>query len=172
MQPYTAQLRTDKGELEVAIRPITRADIELEKQFFEALSPETLHYRFLGGVNKLPDSSIEKLCDVDHHDSMAFIAIKDNEGKPEQIGVVRYHRDDSDDSCEMALTVADAYCETNLASVLMDQILPYAKQQGFKRIFSTEFRDNENMKKVAREFGMQTMKEPSVSSEVRYVLEL
>jgi len=171
-QTSNLQLNLAEAELDITVRPIEKSDRELEKDFIEKLSPESRHYRFLGGVNKLSDSDIEKLCDVNHHDSMAFVAVQETGGKPEQIGVVRYESDQSGGACEMALTVADEFKNTELPELLMKKILRYAKEHGVAKIYSTEFRDNKAMKNLAKKFSMQAIDEPGTRSEVRYVLEL
>ena len=58
----------------VTIRAIRISDVEMEADFIRRLSPESKHFRFLGGVSELPYAELTRMCTVDGKHSMAFIA--------------------------------------------------------------------------------------------------
>jgi len=49
----------------VTIRRIRMSDVDMERDFIRRLSPETKHFRFLGGVSELTPTSLKRLCNVD-----------------------------------------------------------------------------------------------------------
>ena len=77
--PTETQL-TIAGEV-VTIRPIRITDADMEAAFVRNLSPQSRHYRFLGGVNELSASEVSRLCDVDGKHSMAFVATVRHDGR-------------------------------------------------------------------------------------------
>jgi len=126
----------------VTIRPIERSDVHLEEAFINALSPEAKRNRFLCGVHQLPEEELQDLCDVDYHNSMAFIAVvKENDG-PRQLGVARYCRSDKNDIHEMAIAVADPYRHSDLGAVLMKALIDYAREHDIEHLSSVDFYDN------------------------------
>jgi hypothetical protein len=71
----------------VTIRPIQPADSAMEDTFVRNLSVETKHYRFLGGVKELSPGELMRLCDVDGHHSMAFVATVEENGLADNIAM-------------------------------------------------------------------------------------
>lgn len=157
---------------DLVVRSIEKSDKLLERDFIESLSEETKHYRFLGSVNNLSDTELQKLCDVDQHNSMAFIAIVTANGKQREIGIARYARDAKGNNSEMALTIADEFKDTELSTILMDRLIEHAQKEGVSSLYSIEFRDNKSMRNLANSYQMKEIPEPGDRSEVRFVLDL
>lgn len=165
-------LNKNGSEITVLVRPIQPTDKMLEADFINNLSPESKRYRFLGGVNSVTDSEIEALCKVDEHDSMAYIATIKENGTVREIGVSRYASDGSEHKREMALTIADDYKETKLANFLIETLIEHAKKEGVEVIYSIDFRNNLEMKALAKHYSMEEHSVPGVRSEVRYVMNI
>jgi hypothetical protein len=62
------------GDVDVTIRPITSDDIEIEAAFMRDLSAQAKHENFLSSNRELSSSMISTLCNIDHINSMAYIA--------------------------------------------------------------------------------------------------
>ncbi len=157
------------NDREITIRPIQHGDTILEESFIENLSERAKHYRFLGGVSRLSANEIQHLCDVDYHDSMAFIAVVDDGGKEREIGVARYAKDAGTQSREMAITIADDFRDTNLGQVLVEQLKAYGKQHGVKTIYSMDLNDNTDMRKLANDLNMSVKRDPNDIHQVIYL---
>src|SRR5512134_2336649 len=99
----------------VVIRPLTKDDAGRERAFLDRLTPESLHYRFLGGVN-VTDELIRQLVDVDTRREAAFVALR--EGRDEQIGVARFCTSRDGASCECAVVVSDPWQGRGLGYIL------------------------------------------------------
>jgi len=156
----------------ITIRPIKQTDIFLEKDFIHNLSAEAKHYRFLGGVSELSNAQLTKLCDVDYHDSMAFVAIaKDNDTELE-IGVARYCKADLKEQHELALVVADKYRHSGLSELLLNTLVDYARKHNVKSLYSMELYDNQDMKDLAHKFGMNAVADPDDVHQIIYTLDL
>ncbi|HEX7482647.1 MAG TPA: hypothetical protein VF350_04185, partial [Candidatus Bathyarchaeia archaeon] len=77
---YTT-LRTLHNGLIVTLRPIECTDQTEFKEFFKALSPATLHFRFLEIIKELPNEEVERYCDLDYNQEIAIIALPKGEEK-------------------------------------------------------------------------------------------
>jgi hypothetical protein len=156
----------------VTVRPIRHSDRVLEKNFIEKLSAEAKHFRFLGGISSLSESEIDLLCDVDYHDSMAFVATINNSGKEEEVGVARYSKDANSEKHEMAVCTADAFKNTGLDEIILNHLFEYAKKNAVNTLYSIEFYDNRRMRELADVFKMDRMMDPSDTHQVIYTLAL
>lgn len=156
----------------VTIRPMCAADADIEAEFVRNLSPQSRHYRFLGGVRDLSDKELKRLCDVDGHRSMAFVATVRENDHETGIGVSRYAPSTSGDTCEMAVTVADAWQNKGLGTRLARQLIQHAREQGVRRLYSSDLADNSAMRHLAGDLGMTAMPDPEDSHQVIYSLTL
>lgn len=74
--------------LEVLIRPIRPEDRHLMTAAFAQLSPESRYQRFFAPVERLSESDLTYLTDIDHHDHEALVAIDPDNGGI--VAVARY----------------------------------------------------------------------------------
>jgi len=165
-------LECDADAIQVTIRPITQSDKAIETEFIERLSVQTKHDRFLGGVNSLSEEDIEKLCDVNEHGSMAYVAIVSEQGKQREVGVARYIQNRMGLGHEMALTIADDFKQTKLPTILMDTLIEHAKREGIQQLYSVEFRTNKSMRELAHHYNMRKVSVPGMAPEIQYVIDL
>jgi GNAT superfamily N-acetyltransferase len=162
---------TIDGEM-VTIRPIRVADAQMEAEFIRRLSPQTKHYRFLGGVKELSISELTRLCDVDSRHSMAFIATIHRDGREMEIGVSRYAPNSHSDVREIAVTVADEWQHKGLGTKLMKQLIQSAKCNGVKQLYSIDLADNAAMRALANDLGMSASRDPRNPQQTIYSLVL
>lgn len=156
----------------VTIRPIRITDSEIEADFVRKLSPESKHFRFLGGIKELSPQRVKELCEVDGHHSMAFIATIEDNGQVTEIGVGRYTANSKEDTREMAVTVADEWQNKGLGKQLVDQLIGFAKGHGIKQLYSVDLADNTAMRELAKDLGMTAKRDPEDAHMVIYTLSL
>ncbi len=156
----------------VHVRPINRDDVEREREFVEGLSPETKHYRFLGGIGHLSESQVLRFCDIDLLHEMAFVALVKSKSGDKQVGVARYVADPKNQEAEVAITVADPYAGKGLDRILLDHLIKYARNFGVNRLFSVELAENAGMKKLMQQSGFRSARDPDDATQVIYSLEL
>jgi len=156
----------------VTIRPIRMTDVGMEGDFVRHLSPESKHFRFLGGVSELPADELRRLCDVDGNHTMAFVATVRREDREVEIGVSRYAQNSEADVREIAVTVADEWQHKGLGGVLMRRLIEAAKINGVRQLYSIDLASNTAMAALARELGMRSVRDPSDSNQLIYSLAL
>jgi len=159
----------------VAIRPICVDDVERNERFLEQLSPPSKHFLFLGGIAQLSDEALRRLCDPDHANDMAFVALEaDASGgsAPRQVGVSRYAGASSPQGAEISVAVADEWQHRGLGKRLLTHLIDYARAHGVKRLYSMDSMGNTRMRKLARDVGFSERPDPDDASQVICYLDL
>jgi GNAT superfamily N-acetyltransferase len=100
---------------------------------------------------RLTDAQAAYLCDVDHHDHEALIALDDATG--EGVGVARYVRDPGTDVAEAAVTVIDDWQGRGLGTALLDRIAARAREEGVRRFTALMLSANRDMLDLLETLG-------------------
>jgi GNAT superfamily N-acetyltransferase len=157
---------------EVTIRVLHGDDAELDRQFIRKLGPESRGMRFLGQISEPGDALIRKLTQLDFRRDMAFIALSNEGGIPHAVGVSRYSLAPDGESCECAVTVADAWQGKGLGTILMRDLIDVARRRGIRSMFSIDARSNERMQELARDLGFKRERDPDDPTQVIHRLAL
>ena len=73
----------------ISIRPISAADLALEQEFVNGLSPATGYQRLMSGRRPSLEE-LRRFTDIDYERELALIATTQVQGSERQIGVARY----------------------------------------------------------------------------------
>lgn len=157
---------------EVTIRTLRKEDADLERDFIRNLSPESRWMRFLGQIGEPSDSLIRKLTEIDYQHDMAFIALAREDGATHEVGVSRYSLAPDGQSCECAVTVADAWQGKGLGTALMRDLIDIARRRGIRSMFSIDANENERMRQLARDLGFKREQAPDDPTRVIHQLVL
>lgn len=156
----------------VTIRALRKEDAKLERNFIRDLSPESRWMRFLGQIAEPSDSLIRKLTELDYQHDMAFIALSHEGGTTREVGVSRYSLGPDGQSCECAVTVADAWQGKGLGTILMRDLIDIARKRGVHSMFSIDANENERMRELARDLGFKRERDPGDPTQVIHRLML
>lgn len=156
----------------ITIRPIRPTDADMEAEFVKQLSSKTKHFRFLGALKELTPEMLKSFCDVDHYQSMAFVATVSQGGEETMIGVSRYAPNTGEDVREMAVTVADDWQHHRIGTLLTEKLIEFARDHGVNTLYSVDFADNKSMRQLAKEIGMSSRRDPGDAHQVIYSLKL
>ena len=154
----------------VKLRPIKPEDEPLMAQLFYSLSTETIRYRFMQLKRNISHEELVRYCQIDYDRELALVALVEENGKREIIGVVRLIKRPDERSAEIAIVVADKWQGKGLGSLLMNQILMIAKDLRLTRLEMEILQENVKMLKLAQKFGFQIKKQEEDLLQV--VLEL
>ena len=72
---YPRWTETLHDKTRVVIRPVTRQDSTAEREFIEALSPQSRRFRFLGQIRHPSSELIRQFTDIDYNHEVAFAAV-------------------------------------------------------------------------------------------------
>jgi nucleotide-binding universal stress UspA family protein/GNAT superfamily N-acetyltransferase len=151
----------------VVIRPIEPSDRPLLAAAFERLSAESRYRRFLRPINRLSESDLTHLTDVDHHDHEALVAISP---AGELVAVARYVRDAVPDRAEAAVTVADDWQGRGLGRLLLERLADRARDERISRFTALVLAENRRALHVLESLG-DTSRSPA-GTEVSLDIEL
>lgn len=156
MHPYPAELQL-RQELpdgsEILIRPIRPEDAEAEQRFVRGLSERSKYYRFMQTLNELTPEMLVRFTQIDYDREMAFVATRESENGPEQVGVSRYVTNKDGTSCEFALVVADAWQHKGVGRRLMKALLQTACERGLATMVGDVHVSNSGMLRLVQGLG-------------------
>ena len=171
----TTQLRSSTFTLrkgaQVTMRPLTSADVELERNFIMGLSPQSRRFRFLDTIAAPSAQLLRQLTTLDPRKEAAFIALTTEHGVEREIGVARLCATD-DGKAEFAVAVSDAWLRQGLGTSLTKCIIEEAKARAIHTLFSVDSADNLAMRHFATSFGFEHATNPDDSTEVVHTLHL
>lgn len=153
--PHWTETLRDRRE--VVIRPIEHRDALAEREFIEALSPESRRARFGCQMNSPSEAMVDALTDIDHIRDVAFVAITREDGRERIVGACRYAVDADGSECEAAIAVLDAWQEQGLGTAMMRHLIGIARESGLRRMRSVDSAENIEMRDLARHLGFHTV---------------
>lgn len=158
IRPYPGELERIEaigaGSLpeRVLVRPIRPEDAEIEAAFVDGLSDRSRHMRFFSQARSLSPVMLARFTQVDYERELALIALPVDAPGP-MIGVARYSPNPDGESCEFAVTVADAWHGRGVGTLLMLRLIDAAKAAGYRRMTGSVLAANGGMLQLARELG-------------------
>jgi RimJ/RimL family protein N-acetyltransferase len=157
----------------VLIRPIRPGDVEHNTRFLERLSAPSKHFLFLGGIARLSEEELRKLCAPDQVHDMAYVALASEEAGGEiQVGVARYAANADDGSAEISLAVADDWQHQGLGTRVLERLIAYARAHSVQRLYSVDAANNTRMRKLAERLAFEERPDPEDNHQVIYSLRL
>lgn len=154
----------------VLIRPVRRDDAAAERAFIEALSPQSMRYRFLGQVRHPSSELIARFTNLDYVHDLAFAAVVHDDARDKFVGIARYSTSSDGTDCECAVTVLDEWQGKGLGSVLMKHLIEVARSRGIKHMWSLDSAENLEMADLARYLGFNRSADPDDPAQVIHSL--
>ncbi len=155
----------------VTIRPISRNDVDLERQFIEGLSPRARRFRFLCSMNTPSDALLKQLTQIDTDHDAALIALAEDANRQVEVGVARFSTA-PDGRAEVAVAVSDDWQHKGLGTVLMRRLIQLARSRGIKTLYSIDSAANEPMRDLASFLGFDRKADPEDATQVIHTLKL
>jgi len=135
--------------VELWVRPIAETDRDALDVFVRELSDESRYRRFLRSLKQLAASELTHLCELDHVDAEALIALDSDGGI---VGVARYFRlADRPTAAEVAVTVADEWQHRGVGTLLLRRLVVLAETHGIEHFVATCLATNADMILLLRE---------------------
>jgi RimJ/RimL family protein N-acetyltransferase len=157
---------------DIVIRPIHEHDVELERQFIEALSPSSRRFRFLDTMRSPSPALLKQLTSINAATDAAYVAVVDVDGVEREIGVARFSALPDAGDCEFAVTVADEWQERGLGTLLMRRLIEIARSRGIMNMHSSDSADNLGMRKFAEHLHFRHERDPDDATHVLYSVDL
>ncbi|MEZ5276646.1 MAG: GNAT family N-acetyltransferase [Opitutaceae bacterium] len=145
----------------ITFRPIHPTDEPKMRHLFYALSQQTVYYRFMRYMKRMPRKQLEDFIYVDHRNDVAIVGTIPTPAGEEIIAVGRYFLDPKTNQAEIAFTVRDDWQRKGIGTFLFKHMSRIARRYGIKGFTAEVLSENSAMLNV---FNKSRLKKRSHSS--------
>ncbi len=175
IRPYPQELEEQiewQGRV-ISLRPIKPEDAAQHVNFFNALDPEDIRFRFFVRMRELQSLQLARMTQIDYDREMAFIAVgHDVQQRPETLGVSRVIVDPDNLVGEFSIIVRSDLKNHGLGNLLMKKLIDYCRSRGTAVIVGEALKQNRQMIRWMRELGFEVTPMPDDDSTMRLQLDL
>ncbi|GAB4244056.1 MAG: hypothetical protein Kow00129_03460 [Thermoleophilia bacterium] len=140
---------------QINIRPINPSDAPRMKDLFYALSQQSIYFRFMQYLNKMPQKQIQDFVYIDHRNEVSIVATLPEAHGEEIIAVGGYYLDPKTNRAEVAFLVEDEWQNKGLGSFLLKHLISIAKRNGIAGFYGEALQSNQAMQAVLRNSGQK-----------------
>ena len=112
------------------------------------------------------------MTDLDGINDVALVAVVDDAGREQIVGVGRYSLTGQSGHCECALTLSLDWQRKGLGWALMMHLIALARSRGLTTMESMEFADNLDMRALMKELEFSVCRDPNDARQVICTLAL
>lgn len=165
VRPYPTgwEQRVSCAGSEFDLRPIRPSDAALYPEFLRRVTAEDLRLRFLVSTT-LSQEAIVRLSQLDYDRDIAFVALEVPGG--DLAGICRYAAEPDHERADFGVLVRSDLQGLGLGTVLMQQLLDYARADGIAVLEGTILRENQGMLKLAEELGFERVRSDDLNEAV------
>jgi len=154
---------TEKG-FETLLRPVKISDEDLIKDFFYALSDQSLYRRFLSQRKDMPHERLQEFVVIDYSKEMVILAVLPKDEQELIVGIGQYSILEPSNTAEVAFAVRDEYHNKGIGTELLRYLANLAKRQGLRGLIAEVLLENKPMLRVFEKMGFTMQR--TVSSGV------
>lgn len=144
----------DNGTL-VSFRAMNPTDEPATRDLFYSLSQETIYYRYMSHMKRIPRKQLQNFVYVDHRNEVAIVGTVPEAHGEEIIAIGRYYLDQKTNRAEVAFVVRDDWQRQGIGTFIMKHLANIAKRNGIAGFTAEVMRDNKPMQAVINHSGMK-----------------
>ncbi|MBN1320317.1 MAG: GNAT family N-acetyltransferase [Thermoleophilia bacterium] len=144
----------DDGTL-ISFRAMNPTDEPATRDLFYSLSQETVYYRYMSHMKRIPRKQLQNFVYVDHRNEVAIVGTVPEAHGEEIIAIGRYYLDQKTNRAEVAFVVRDDWQRQGIGSFIMKHLANIAKRNGIAGFTAEVMRDNKAMQAVINHSGMK-----------------
>lgn len=149
--------RLPSGE-DVRIRAVRVSDESALQHLLYQLSDRSTFLRFFGHTHIHPHREVLRMVEIDGACSVALVACAAE--TEELVGIARADRDSRSGAAELSVTLADAWQGKRIGSLLLEQLISFARLRGFRSLVAQVLPSNTRMQRLLRRQGFSCSGEP------------
>jgi RimJ/RimL family protein N-acetyltransferase len=139
-----------KNGKSMKLRPARASDAAVLQSFFHQMSQEDRYTRFFQRLNALTFNEVQRLCNVDQHREVAFLAVTGTHENEIVVGNACYFVNPSTNLGEVAYMILPEWQGTGLGSAMQACLMEHAKRQNLRGFVAEILTDNKNMVRLAK----------------------
>ncbi len=153
--------RTTRDSLEVLLRPVRITDEPLLKDFFYALSDQSMFRRFMSVRKDMPHERLQEFVVIDYTREIVILASIRHGATEEIVGVRQYGIDEATHTAEVAVVVKDEYHDKGIGTELLSYLTLLAKRHGLLGFTAEVLVENKPMLRLFEATGFDLEKRAS-----------
>ncbi|MBW2699991.1 MAG: GNAT family N-acetyltransferase [Deltaproteobacteria bacterium] len=138
---------------QIVFRPMLPTDEPRFKDLFYALSRETIYYRFMSYMKRMPDRQIRNFVYVDHRNDVAICGTVPEAHGEDIVAIGRYYLDHKTNRAEVAFVVRDEWQGRGIGKFLFRYLGTIARRNGIAGFTAETLRENRAMQAVFQHSG-------------------
>jgi len=159
-----------KNGKSVLLRPIRPEDEQLQREFLEGLSEESMRYRFFYVLKDITHDTLTRFCNIDYDREMAVVAEYSTNNKRRNVAVGRLLIQPGNETAEFAVLVTDDFQGIGLGLKLCDILIGIGREKGVKQIYAIVLNENVKMINLGKRLNFSV--ERLSAEETKLTLEL
>jgi GNAT superfamily N-acetyltransferase len=148
----TTLLLEDGRQLE--FRPIHPTDEPRMRELFYALSQETIYYRFMSRMERIPRKQIQNFVYIDHRSEFTIVGTVPEAHGEDIVAVGAYYLDPRTNRAEVAFVVRDQWQNRGIGKFLLRYLTTVARRNGISGFTAEVLRENKAMQYVMQNSGL------------------
>jgi acyl-CoA hydrolase/GNAT superfamily N-acetyltransferase len=144
----------DDGTL-ITFRSMNPTDEPGTRDLFYSLSQETVYYRYMSHMKRIPRKQLQNFVYVDHRTEVAIVGTVPEASGDEIIAIGRYYLDPKTNRAEVAFVVRDDWQNRGIGAFIMKHLASIARRNGIAGFTAEVLRDNKPMQTVINHSGMK-----------------
>ena len=166
---YRPRRITLRNGREVTLRAIVEADATEIVQAFERLSAQSRYYRFMEHKKQLNEAALQRGVHPRPGRDFVFVATIPAPDTIDIVGAAQYVQagDAADRTCEFAVTVAEDWRGSGLATTLVASLVRRARRDGYKTMEGLVIAENTAMLALARKLKFKREPVPGDATVLR-----
>ena len=144
------QTITLKDGRTVLLRPALSSDAQGIRELFHHLSEEDVYTRFFRNVRGLSDQEVERLCNVNYENEVAFVATTGGREEAQIVGQSCYFTNPTTNLADTAFMVHPDWQGSGLGGALQACMVQHAKRRGLRGFVADVLPGNARMLHLAR----------------------
>lgn len=153
-----------KGGRSVLMRPAGATDAEGIRALFHRLSERDVYTRFFRNIRGLSNRDVQQLCNLNHDNQVAFVAVVGGREDPQVVAHTCYFVDADTGLAETAFMVHPDWQGQGLANAMQQSMVEHARAQGVKGFVADILATNDAMIRLAQRASAQVRTEPEGST--------
>jgi acyl-CoA hydrolase/GNAT superfamily N-acetyltransferase len=142
----TTMLMSDGTQ--ISLRPIHPTDEPRMRSLFYELSQQTLYYRFMSDLKRIPRKQIQDFVYIDHRNDIAVVAtVPEAEGE-KIVAIGRYYLDPTTNMAEVAFVVHDDWQRRGIGTFMFSHLVKIARRNGIRGFTAEVLAQNKPMQSV------------------------
>jgi acyl-CoA hydrolase/GNAT superfamily N-acetyltransferase len=150
--------RTTKSGLHILLRPVKIGDEPLMKDFFYALSNESMYRRFMSARMDMPHERLQEFGVVDYADRMMILAIVEGDSRETIAAIGQYEINKNMHTAEVALVVRDEYQKMGVGHDLLSYLTRLAMMRGLLGFTAEVLVENKPMLNLFKHMGFEAQR--------------